>query len=99
MKPARLIILGSAALAGVGAFFMIVGGSKPPAPIKIVAPAPPPPMDQVLVANRDIPFGNMVDRGDLRWQSWPPHAAPAGAILQARDPNAADESAGSRGYM
>jgi pilus assembly protein CpaB len=91
MKPARLIILGSAALAGVGAFFMIVGGSKPPAPIKIVAPAPPPPMDQVLVANRDIPFGNMVDRGDLRWQSWPPHAAPAGAILQTRDPNAPDE--------
>lgn len=91
MKPARLIILGSAALAGVGAFFMIVGGSKPPAPIKIVAPAPPPPVDEVLVANRDIPFGNMVDRGDLRWQSWPPHAAPAGAILQTRDPNAADE--------
>jgi pilus assembly protein CpaB len=92
MKPARLIILGSAVLAGVGAFVMILSGSKPPAPVKIVAaPPPPPPMDEVLVANRDIPFGNMVDRGDLRWQSWPPHAAPAGAILQTRDPNGLNE--------
>ncbi len=91
MKTARIIILGSAALAGVGAFFMILGNAKQPAPIRIAIPAPPPPADQVLVANRDIPFGNMVDRGDLRWQPWPPHAAPAAAILETRDPKGADE--------
>ncbi len=91
MKTARIIILGSAALAGVGAFFMIVYGGKPPAPIRIAIPAPPPPVDQVLVAGRDIPFGNMIDRGDLRWQSWPPNAAPSDAILETRDPKGTDE--------
>ena len=91
MKPARLFILGSAALAGAGAFFMFLGGPKAPAPIRIAIPAPPPPMDQVLVAAQDVPFGDMVQQGDLRWQSWPKNGAPPGAILETEDPRAASE--------
>jgi pilus assembly protein CpaB len=70
---------------------MIMGGSKPPAPIRIAVPAPPPPMDEVLVAGQDIPFGNMIQQGDLRWQSWPRNGAPPDAILEAQEPNAARE--------
>ncbi len=61
MKPARLVILGIAALAGVGAFLLILSGSKPPESVKVAAPAAPPPMDQVLVADQDIPFGNTIE--------------------------------------
>ena len=85
MKPARLAILGVAALAGVGAFLLILSGTKPPEPVKIAVSAPPPPMDQVLVADQDIPFGNTIELGDLRWQAWPKNKAPAGVILQSKD--------------
>jgi pilus assembly protein CpaB len=94
MKPARLAILGVAALAGVGAFLLILSGTKPPEPVKIAVPAPPPPMDQVLVADQDIPFGNTIESGDLRWQAWPKNKAPAGVILQSKDPDAATEFEG-----
>jgi pilus assembly protein CpaB len=86
MKTARLVILGSAALAGVGAFFMILGGSRQPAPIRIAVPAAAPQMDQVLVASKDIPFGDMIQEGDLRWQSWPKNGAPPDVILEAQEP-------------
>jgi pilus assembly protein CpaB len=101
MKTARLVILGSAALAGVGAFFMLLGGSKPPAPIRISVPAAPPPMDRVLVAEQDIPFGNMIQQGDLRWQNWPKNGAPPDSILEAQDPNAVTEFNGwlARGHL
>ncbi|MGP8231749.1 MAG: Flp pilus assembly protein CpaB [Methylovirgula sp.] len=94
MKPARLVILGIAALAGVGAFLLILSGSKPPESVKVAAPAAPPPMDQVLVADQDIPFGNTIESGDLRWLSWPKNKAPAGAILQSKDPDATTEFEG-----
>jgi pilus assembly protein CpaB len=91
MKPARLLILGIAALAGIGAFFLILSGSKPPAPVHVAAPPPPPPPDEVLVANQNIPFGTTIGSGDLRWQSWPKNSAPAGALLLSKDPNGASE--------
>jgi pilus assembly protein CpaB len=94
MKPARLLILGIAALAGIGAFFLILSGSKPPAPVRVAAPPPPPPTDEVLVANQDIPFGNTIGSGDLRWQSWPKNKAPAGTILQSKDPDGPNEFIG-----
>ncbi len=94
MKPARLVILGIAALAGIGAFLLILSGSKPPEPVKVAVPAPPPPMDQVLVASQDIPFGDTIAPGDLRWQSWPKNSAPAGVILQSKDPDGANEFEG-----
>ena len=94
MKTARLVILGSAALAGVGAFFMFLSGPKSPAPIKIAVAAPPPALAQVRVAGQDIPFGNMIEQGDLRWQSWPKNGAPPDSIVQAKDPGAINEFTG-----
>jgi pilus assembly protein CpaB len=91
MKPARVAIFSSAAIAGVGAFLMMIAQPKPQGPIRIAVPAPPPPMDQVLVADKDIPFGNRIEDGDLRWQSWPKNGLPPEVIIQARDPNALGE--------
>ncbi len=94
MKTARLVILGSAAIAGVGAFFMIVSGGKPPATIRIAIPAAPTPMDEVLVAGKDIPFGDMIQPGDFRWQSWPKNGAPPDVIIESSEPNGATEFTG-----
>jgi pilus assembly protein CpaB len=91
MKPARVAIFSSAAIAGVGAFLMMIAPPKPPAPIRIAVQAPPPPMDQVLVADKDIPFGNRIEDGDLRWQSWPKSALPPQVIIQSQDPNGPQE--------
>lgn len=90
MKPARVAIFSSAAIAGVGAFLMMIAEPRPSAPARVAAPAPPP-MDQVLVADRDIPFGNRIGDGDLRWQSWPKKGLPPQVIIQSRDPKGLEE--------
>jgi pilus assembly protein CpaB len=87
MKPARILILATALAAGIGAALM-VAGSKPPPPIRQVILAPTTPMEDVLVAAKEIGFGSVIQDGDLRWQSWPQASVPPGVIRKAAMPNA-----------
>ena len=94
MKPARLVVLGVAILAG-GAAALMMGGSKPPPP---AAPAPmvqKMPTSDVLVAAGDLPMGQTLRVPDLRWQPWPADVVPAGYIVRAQDPGALDQTVGS----
>jgi pilus assembly protein CpaB len=94
MKPARLAVLGIAILSGGAAALMMGRGAPPPVP----APAPPATtvaMSDVLVAAGDLPLGQTLRAGDLRWQPWPAEAVPPGFIKRADAPGAIEEATGS----
>ena len=64
-------------------------GSKPPEPVRVVvAPPPPKPTEALLVAARDLGFGNVITAADVRWQPRPSLDIPPGTIAQSRQPTA-----------
>jgi pilus assembly protein CpaB len=92
MKPARIIVLGVALLAG-GLAFMLSGRAPAPAPVQIVRPAIE--TVDVLVAKNEIGLGKAVQPGDLSWQTWPASAANSQFIQKKSQPNAIEELKGA----
>lgn len=92
MKPARLIVLGIAVVAGAAAF-MLSGGERVPAPVQIVRPASE--TVEILVAKNDIGVGRAVTQDDLSWQPWPIAAAGPLFIRRTDRPNALTEFKGA----
>jgi len=91
MKPARLIVLGVALLAGAIAFML--SGRETPAPqVTIVQPTD---MTDVLVAKSDIPLGGALRPEDLSWQSWPASAVSTQFVSKKMRPGAVEEFKGS----
>lgn len=92
MSPARIIILGIALVAGLGAALLI---SRPP---KVSTPSvtkyEPAPTVEVLVAAADIPLGNRLAATDLRWTAWPLASLPAGVIRRQDAPEGEAEFVG-----
>ncbi len=66
----------------------MVAGSRPSPPFTQVVSAPAMPMEDVLVAAKEIGFGSVIQDGDLRWQSWPKASVPPGVIRKSVMPNA-----------
>lgn len=91
MSPARIIILVVALVAGLGAALLIQSPKATPAPVTRYEPAPTVP---VLVAAADIPVGNTLAAGDMRWIDWPADSIPAGVIRKSEAPEAETELAG-----
>src|SRR5262249_60408798 len=91
MKPARIIVLAIAVVAGGIAAFL-AGRSEPPPP----APAPVASLEttDVLVAASDIGLGNKVSAQELRWQTWPAVAAGANFIRKSERPDAINQLPG-----
>jgi pilus assembly protein CpaB len=90
MKPARIIVLVIAVVAGGIAALLAGRSDQPPAP----APVAQLETTDVLVANSDIPLGNKVAAEDLRWQAWP--SASSGSFVRKSDrPDAIEQLAGS----
>ena len=82
MKPARLIVLGIALLAG-GIAAWLASGTRAPEPPK-PAPAPPPLATvEVLVAKSDLGVGQVVGDRDVGWQTWPADAANSSFIKKS----------------
>jgi pilus assembly protein CpaB len=92
MKPARLIVLGIAVVAGAAAF-MLSGGERVPAQVQIVRPASE--TVDILVAKTDIGVGRAVTQEDLSWQPWPIAAAGPLFIRRTDRPNALTEFKGA----
>lgn len=86
MKKSRLLILGTALVAGIGAAMMVAGSR--PSPVRQVVAPPRIRTDDVLVAAKNIPFGGTIENGDLRWQSWPQNNVPPNVIRKTTMPNA-----------
>ncbi len=95
MKPARLVVLGIAVAAGIGAMLMMGGETPPPPPLPVVEAAPSIKTVDVLVAAADIPMGQSLKAADLRWAAWPADSAGSGVIKRSEAPNALDETTGS----
>lgn len=94
MKAARLIVLGVAVAAGLGAAYLMMG-TKPTEVVRVVPapPPPPPPQEAVLVASRDLNPGSVVALTDLKWQNWA-NAVPPGVLQKSQRPNANVEMTG-----
>jgi pilus assembly protein CpaC len=90
MKPARLAVLGIALLAGGAAALMMGGGDSPPPPQAVEA-SPAMKTVEVLVASVDVPMGQTLKAGDLRWLAWPTDSAPSAVIKRTEFPNGLEE--------
>jgi len=89
MKPARILVLAIAVVAGLAAA-MIASNSKPPE-----APPPPPPpapTDAVLVAAKELHRDDILDENSMRWE--PKDNIPEGFIRKSAEPNAIDARKG-----
>jgi pilus assembly protein CpaB len=91
MKPARIIVLVIAIVAGGIAALLAGRSDPPPAPTPVAAIE----TADVLVAGSDIGLGNAVQEKDLRWQMWPAAAAGTSFIRKSERPDAMRELAGS----
>jgi len=91
MKPARIIVLVIAVVAG-GIAALLAGrweSAPPPAPVAQLETT------DVLIAATDIGLGTSVSAQDLRWQTWPTVAAGSNFIRQSERPDAIEQLAGS----
>jgi pilus assembly protein CpaB len=91
MKPARIIVLVIAVVAG-GIAALLAGRSDQPS-----EPAPIAQLEttEVLVAANDIALGSAVSATDLRWQTWPTAAAGSSYVRKGEQPDAINQIAGS----
>jgi pilus assembly protein CpaB len=93
MKAARLVVLGVAVAAGGIAAFLAASNKES-------APPPPPqaaPLEtvDVLVAKGDLTRGQVIEGGDIGWQTWPAAAANSSFIKKSDQPNAPDQFIGA----
>lgn len=96
MKRAQIAVLGIAVTAGIGAMFLMRGDRQPAPQAEVVmAPAPSIPTTDVLVAAVDLPMGQTLQEGDLRWQAWPADAVPRGLISRGEGSQVLGEVTGS----
>ncbi len=92
MKPARIIVLVIALLAGGIAAYLASGSDNKQV---AVAPVPQLPTVDVLVAKGDIGLGQTIKPEDLQWQTWTQSSASGSFIRRTDRPEAATQLAGS----
>jgi pilus assembly protein CpaB len=90
MKPARILVLAVALVAGLAAA-LIASNSKPPE-VVVQAPPPPAPTDAVLVAAKDLHRDEILDQNSMRWE--PKDNISEGSIRKSAEPNAIDHMKG-----
>ncbi len=73
MNVSRIAILGVALVAGVGAFFLMLGNKPEISPVQIVEPVREESV-RVLVSTKDIQRGQRLTLEDTGWVSWPKKA-------------------------
>lgn len=101
MSPVRLVILLVAAVAAIGAVFLVRSVQTPQqADASAAAEAPPPapveiPTKQILIAKNTIPVGKFVSLDDLAWQAWPADAPVEAFIDQEKEPEALEKMIGA----
>jgi len=73
MKPARIAVIGIAAVAAIALALVVrsMGNSGGEPTTTASAAVEAPRMARVLVAARDVPVGKRLDAGDMEWKEWP----------------------------
>jgi pilus assembly protein CpaB len=95
MKTARIAVLGIAIAAGGTAAYMMNNGPAPQTIIQTVPAAVTTNTVDVLVAAAELPLGQTIKMGDLRWQAWPAESVSHGYVLRSAKPAALEEEIGS----
>lgn len=91
MNRSRILVLGVAVAAAIGAGFMAKNLATPKQPVAVAPPVQPEAnVEDVLVVTQDVPMGEPVGPV-LRWQEWPEEAVAGGFITRKGDPEAVDE--------
>jgi pilus assembly protein CpaB len=95
MRRSRIIVLVIALAAG-GLAAMLASGNRAPAP-QAPPPPPPPPLatTEVLVAKADLNTGQLINEGDLGWQTWPASSASSALVRKSDRPDAVKEFVGA----
>lgn len=91
MKPARIIVLVIALVAGGIAAMLAGGRQKPPEPAKVVQAE----MADVLVAKSNIGVGQKITPAELQWQPWPVTAVVPTFIRKSAMPDAMQKLSGT----
>jgi pilus assembly protein CpaB len=91
MKAARIVVLCVAIGAG-GIAALLAGREKPPE-VKL-EPVAQIETVEVLVASGDLPMGQVLTPGDMRWQTWPAAAAGSNFIRKNNSPQAIEQFSG-----
>ncbi len=92
MKPARLVVLGVAVVAGGIAALLASKSHQPAPPQPVVAPLE---TVQVLIAKTDLERGQLIGPSDVGWQTWPKAATNGNFIQQTARPNAISQFVGA----
>ncbi|MGA7809967.1 Flp pilus assembly protein CpaB [Bradyrhizobium sp.] len=92
MKPARIIVLAIALIAG-GIAAYLASGSDTKAPVQAVVQGPP--TVDILVAKNDIALGQTVNDNDMEWQTWTQTTASSSFIRRTEGTDAKKEIVGS----
>lgn len=95
MKPARIILLVIALVAGGLAAFLVTRGNRAPAPQQVVTQVVPEARTQVLVAKGPIGIGERLTANSVEWQDWPEGALRPEYVTIAAMPEAPSELTGS----
>lgn len=91
MKPARIILLVLALVAGGLAAFLVTRGGRPPAKTEVVTEVVQEAKAQVLVAKTQIGVGERLNETMLQWMDWPEGAVQPDYVTIAAMPNATTE--------
>jgi len=92
MKRARIIVLGIAFTAALGAAWMakrMISGTEVREIERTVGAV------DVLVAAKDINLGDSVGGGDVKWQQWPVEGVTPGLITKTTEPDAPQTLSGA----
>ena len=95
MKPARIILLLVALVAGGLAAFLVTRGGTPAPQIEQVTEVVPEAKTQVLVARTAIGVGERLTQQTLEWQEWPQGALRAEYVTIAAMPDAPADLTGA----
>tara|TARA_R110002020_G_scaffold12525_10_gene45927 strand:- start:549 stop:1439 length:891 start_codon:yes stop_codon:yes gene_type:complete len=95
MKPARIILLLVALVAGGLAAFLVTRGGNPTPQTQTVTEVVPEAKTQILVARAPIGTGERLSQETLEWQEWPQGALRADYVTIDAMPDAAAELTGA----
>ena len=95
MRPARILLLLVALIAGgLAAFLATRGGNAPQTVVQTIS-VPQHTETQVLVAKSQIGVGQRLDAASVEWQDWPQSAVRPEYITSAKSPDAPAKIAGA----
>ena len=95
-RTARLVVIGIALVAGLGAAFLASGSKPPPAPVVLQQTTESPiKTTEVLSTTAELPVGTIIQPAQLEWRKWPEEGISPFAIRRTEKPDAISEFANS----